>query len=201
MWHAKFIISKKLPKYFYWEGVLLTAHFKTFPTGTCNADLVSLSSHSSQFQLQKGEMPGERGARDYSRQSLLAKLNWQEGRALMQWNTSVRAGPSTMQRSFPANKHACCMLAGGAARADVIVWIGFAVVGGRCIWGTPALKDECGGDPRRGADRPALTGYCFTQLVCAAPIPNERNFTVAVSGAGQRWEKEQWLRVLSELNK
>lgn len=35
---------------------------------------------------------------------------------------------------------------------------------------------------------PALTGYCFTRRVCAAPIRNERNFTVAVSGAEQCWE-------------
>lgn len=45
-----------------------------------------------------------------------------------------------------------------------------------------------------------LTGYCFTQRVSAARIHNE-HVTVAVSGAGQRRENEQWLRVLGELKK
>lgn len=54
---------------------------------------VLFSSHSSHFQLQKGEMPGSAQPKGSSRESLYTKLNRQERRRLMQWNISIRAEP------------------------------------------------------------------------------------------------------------
>lgn len=94
----------------------------------------------------------------------------------MQWNTSVRAEPSAVQRPLPRKQTrmpACCVLAvRPPARRGLTLLSGSAlqswvaeVYEEHLLW-----RDECGGDPQPGGDRRVLTGYCFTQHVRGARI-------------------------------
>lgn len=108
----------------------------------------------------------------------------------MQWNTSVRAEPSAVQRSFPTNERACLRAAcSQASRRGLTRLSGLALQPWVAEEYEEHLLSRMNAEVTLSEEGIAERQRAIVarEPVCAALVHSERNFTVAVSGAGRRW--------------